>query len=291
MNTSHVLEKVIVLCSNSVLYIFQGPYLIMEEDRSMYGKALGSQKNYSGRNKSLYAVTEVLPGGTKQTTVACAVKEKRNKKKYQLMTWRKAEQNDAQDIIADRYCSQYSEHLKKHRIEFDSPLEGTGLTFIPLKDKPDKHLKLVGQDMLNESDRELIKQGFSAYMFIERAVVQLDFKRSQGKYKLTKINPDQQEFDEMSAIGAPIIMDLGRAKGDRVIGVVGLSGGELCPVFLKEAGIEIGKCILEVKNNHRFWLIGYETVHSIKFIVHIAGKCGRKWNKKCISFTIHFCFV
>ena len=214
----------------------------MEEERSLYGKALGTPKNYSDRNKSLYAVTEVLPGGTKQTTVACAVKEKRNEKKYQLMTWRKAEQNDAQDITADRYCSQYSEHLKKHRIEFDSPLEGTGLTFIPLKDKPDEHFKLVGQDMLKESDRELIKQGFSAYMFIERAVVQLDFKRSRGKYKLTKVNPDQQGFQEMSAIGAPVIIEFGRSKEDIVIGVVGVSGGELCPVFLKEAGIEIGKC-------------------------------------------------
>ena len=172
------------------------------------------------------------------------------------MTWRKVEQNDAQEITADRYCSQYPKHAKKHRIKIDSPLEGTGLTFIPLKDKPDKHLKLVGQDMLNESDRELIKQGFSAYMFIERAVVQLDFKRSQGKYKLTKINPDQQTFDEMSAIGAPIIFDLFRVKEDIVIGVVGLSGGELCPVFLKEAGIESGKCILEIKNNHWYWVIG-----------------------------------
>lgn len=182
--------------------------------------------------------------------MACTVKEERNKKKYQLMTWRKAEQNDAREITADRYCSQYPKHAKKHRKKIDSPLEGTGLTFITLKDKPDEHLKLIGQDMLNEPEKELIKQGFSAYTFVEGAVVQLDFKRSRGKYKLSKIDPDQQGFKEMSAIGAPIIFDLFRAKEDIVIGVVGLSGGELCPVFLKEAGIEIGKGILEIKHNH-----------------------------------------
>ena len=206
--------------------------------------------DHSVRNKSLYAVTEVLPGDTRRTTVACTVKEERNKKKYQLMTWRKAEQNDAREITADRYCSQYPKHAKKHRKKIDSPLEGTGLTFITLKDKPDEHLKLIGQDMLNEPEKELIKQGFSAYTFVEGAVVQLDFKRSRGKYKLSKIDPDQQGFKEMSAIGAPIIFDLFRAKEDIVIGVVGLSGGELCPVFLKEAGIEIGKGILEIKHNH-----------------------------------------
>ena len=189
--------------------------------------------------KSLYAVTEVLQGDSKRTTMACVVQE-RNSVKYQLVTWRKAEQNDAIDITADCYCRK---HVKKHRITIDSPLEGTGLTFIPLKHEPDEHLKLVGQNMLKKEQREQIKQRCSAHTFFKGAVVQLDFRKSQEKYELT--DPHKEGFDKVSAIGAPIIFEVNHKVV--VIGVLGLFHGELHPVFLKETGIGEYTFLLSLK--------------------------------------------
>lgn len=197
-------------------------------------------KNPNILKKSLYAVTETLPGNTKRITTACVVQKEMNNVQYNLLTWREPEHTNAKNLIADRYCSQYPKHVKKHRItEIDSPQEGAGLTFIPLKDKPDKHLKLVRRGMLDENEKKTIKQKFSAHTFLEEVVVQLDFEKKNEKYELNEtIDPKLKDLQTivMPATGAPIIVELNRE--DVVIGVLGLChSGEVHPFFLEESGI------------------------------------------------------
>ena len=199
--------------------------------RSLFGKVLGSTKNYTTRNKSIYAVKEVIPGQEgKRVGTACTVKDKTG---YYLVTWCQS----AQAMSADRYqgCK------AKHSINIDNPLEDSGLSYIPLKCKPEKYLNVIDQK-LSQADMKLLQATFSAYTFIERVVVQLEFKwkRRKLEYDLIKIEPKQSELQQHLeyAVGAPIIVELGTGRKDTVVGVLGLSASdELVPVFHKEAGI------------------------------------------------------
>ena len=199
--------------------------------QSIFGQALGSTKNYTTRNKSIYAVKEVIPGQEgKRVGTACAVKDKTG---YYLVTWCQS----AQAMTADCYqgCK------AKHSINIDNPLEDSGLSYIPLKCKPEKYLNVIDQK-LPQADMKLLQATFSAYTFIERVVVQLEFKwkRRKLEYDLIKIEPKQSELQQHLeyAVGAPIIVELGTGRKDTVVGVLGLSASdELVPVFHKEAGI------------------------------------------------------
>ena len=199
--------------------------------RSLFGKVLGSTKNYTTRNKSIYAVKEVIPEQEcKRVGTACAVKDKTG---YYLVTWCQS----AQAMTADRY----QKHEAKHSINIDNPLEDNGLSYIPLKCKPEKYLNLIDQK-LSQADLKLLQAGFSAYTFIEGVVVQLEFKwkRRKLEYDLIKIEPKQSELQQHLeyAVGAPIIVELGTGRKDTVVGVLGLSASdELVPVFHKKAGI------------------------------------------------------
>ena len=203
----------------------------MATSRSLFGQALGSTKNYTTRYKSIYAVKEVIPGQEgKRVGTACAVKDKTG---YYLVTWCQS----AQAMTADRY----QKHEAKHSINIDNPLEDNGLSYIPLKCKPEKYLNLIDQK-LSQADLKLLQAGFSAYTFIEGVVVQLEFKwkRRKLEYDLIKIEPKQSELQQHLeyAVGAPIIVELGTGRKDTVVGVLGLSASdELVPVFHKKAGI------------------------------------------------------
>ena len=216
----------------------------MATPRSIFGQALGSTKNYTGRNKCIYAVKEVTRQGQegKRVGTACAVKKKtRDTEEYHLVTWCQVGQDGAQARTADRY----QKHEAKHSINIDNPLEDNGLSYIPLKCKPEKYLKLMDQK-LSQADLQRLQAGFSAYTFIEGVVVQLEFKwnRRKHEYDLIKIEPKQSELQQhlWYAVGAPIIVELGKERKDTVVGVLGISSSDdLIPVFHKGAGI--GKCM------------------------------------------------
>ena len=203
--------------------------------RSLFGKALGSTKNYTTRNESIYAVKEIIPGQEgKRVGTACAVKDKTG---YYLVTWCQVGQDGAQAVTADRY----QKHEAKHSINIDNPVEDNGLSYIPLKCKPEKYLTLIDQK-LSQEDLKLLQAGFSAHTFIEGVVIELEFKWNRRKleYDLIKIEPKQSELQQHLeyAVGAPIIVELGTGRKDTVVGVLGLSASdELVPVFHKEAGI------------------------------------------------------
>ena len=206
-------------------------------EQGLWGKALGSTKNYTTRYKSIYAVKEVIPGQEgERVGTACAVKDKTG---YYLVTWCQVGQDGAQAVTADRYQG----HKAKHSINIDNPLEDSGLSYIPLKCKPEKYLKLIDQK-LSQEDLQQLQAGFLAYTFIEGVVIELEFKWNCRKleYDLKKIEPKQSELDAQhlrdDAVGAPIIVELGTGRKDTVVGVLGISAShELVPVFHKEAGI------------------------------------------------------
>ena len=203
--------------------------------RSLFGKVLGSTKNYTTRNKSIYAVKEVIPEQEcKRVGTACAVKDKTG---YYLVTWCQDGQDGAQAMTADRYQGPKA----KHNINIDNPVEDNGLSYIPLKCKPEKYLKLIDQK-LSQEDLQRLQASFLAYTFIEGVVIKLEFKWNCRKleYDLIKIEPKRSELEQhlRYAVGAPIIVELGTGRKDTVVGVLGLSASdELVPVFHKKAGI------------------------------------------------------
>ena len=90
----------------------------MATPRSIYGQALGSTKNYTGRNKCIYAVKEVTRQGQegKRVGTACAVKKKtRDTEEYHLVTWCQVGRDGAK-------------HVTNHSINIDKPLEENGLS-------------------------------------------------------------------------------------------------------------------------------------------------------------------
>lgn len=179
-----------------------------------FAKAIGSNsvKDYSTRDKSVFAIKEVLPKGfSKRRGTACAVKKQSSGYlEYYLVTARGVVERS--NIVADRYCRQYQDHVKdlRHRIKLfhDLSEERDNFCFYKLDKKPDFCVGLVKLSTKLEFKSRLTKSSLSAYTFVDSHVIQLHFKYNAGKHELEGFEAAGRQLEMTDAVGAPIIAEL-----------------------------------------------------------------------------------
>lgn len=200
----------------------------------------------SKMNQAIYTIREVFQDDIYETKgMACAVDVRGS---VGLLTWSGVFGADstfksiAESIVMDRFSKTFPEDLENRRLSNGTIKENGRFSFITVNGVDPTSIKLTSLDLLPRND--IKTSDFIAYSFYGKEVLELNFKydENQKKHKLdTGEGKKRIKFLEKSSIiGAPIMVDQDNRKV--VVGVVGVSGGELSPYFITEKDIkELGE--------------------------------------------------
>ena len=194
---------------------------------SSLSKASESMNYKNECYKAIYSVSEYNQSCLNPKGKACAV----NTRETQfLVTSRDAvaqSPDDSKEIVVDRFCSKYSNHIKKHRYQVLNIQERGDLTIIEVKEELKPSLSVL----VDEHDKN-VAQDFRVFTFSGKHYFAVDFIYDSKK-KTHQMKSYPGVPIETDLIGSPIIVE--REGKCRVVGVLGRRNGKLAPIFITGA--------------------------------------------------------
>ena len=180
--------------------------------------------------KAIYSVSEYNQSCLNPKGKACAVNTRDSQF---LVTSRDAVAQspdaDSKEIVVDRFCSKYPDHIKTHRYKVLNIQERGDLTIIKVKEELKPSLSVLE----DEHDKN-VPRNFRVFTFSGKECFAVEFiydsKKRMHKMKSYPIEGDPKDMD---LIGSPIIVE--REGKCLVVGVLGRRNGKLAPTFITGA--------------------------------------------------------
>lgn len=186
-------------------------------------------------SKAIFAIREVFQEHVYQTRgIACAVNIRGS---IRLVTWRGVigEADKSAKIYMDRFAEKFSDNIPRYRLKMSTIKENGNFSYISVDSGCDETGKTPKFTTLNlEILNDVKSLNFVAHSFSGKDPVKLNFEYDEGKKRHTLMTGEWKThiLEKSTVVGSPIVVH--KDKCEVVVGLVGVTDGELGPCFFTE---------------------------------------------------------